>query len=193
MARKRANGKVKTNLKEAPQRLMPLSTTEAQYFNELVEASNQYSKILQQQTQFEYVTKQLKESRNKIQKGTIKMPVSLTLIPKVMTYPEGNKKEVLKIFDETIKNYVKSLQAINAQVDYRYETFVESGIRNREYLARRFKDATAKQITPSRVTIKDETTIFEAEIDKILDPKKTKEEYKKAKEAAIEHNKNLNK
>jgi len=111
------------------------------------------------------------------------MPINLTLIPNIMTYPEGDKKVILKIFDETIKNYVKSLQALDSKVDYFYEAFVESGIRNREYLAARFRGVVAKQIAPARNIIKDESTIFEAEIDDLLTPKK-KEQIKK-------HNKNL--
>ena len=188
--RKRVSGKTE----EVPkvQRLYPLDKAESQYFNELVESSNRYSEMLGKQTQYKHIVQQLQASRDKIQKGKIEMPVSLTLIPNIMTYPEGDKKEVLKIFDETIKNYVQSLHALDAKVDYFYEAFVESGIRNKEYLARRFKDVIAKQITPQRVAIKDETTLFEAEIDELLDPKK-KAEYKKAKATAIEHNKNLTK
>lgn len=198
-SRKRANGKTpKVVMKEAPkvQRLMPLDTAEGQYFDELKAASNRYSEILSKQTQYRHIVGQLKESRTKIQKDVIEMPVNLTLIPNVMTYPEGDKKVILKIFDETIKNYVKSLQAIDNKVDYFYEAFVESGIRNREYLARRFENATAKQITPARVAIKDESTLFEAEIEDLLDPKKKEQiekEFKKAKKVAIEHNKNLTK
>lgn len=196
-SRKRANGKIpKVVEKEAPkvQRLMPLDTAESQYFEELKAASNRYSEMLGKQTQYKHILVQLTESRTKIQKNDIKMPVNLTLIPNIMTYPEGDKKVILKIFDETIKNYVKSLQAIDNKVDYFYEAFVESGIRNREYLARRFKDVTAKQITPGRVTIKDEKTLFEAEINDLLDPKKTEEVKKEAKKAlkiAVEHNKKL--
>ncbi len=198
-SRKRANGKVsKVVVKEAPkvQRLMPLDTAEGQYFDELKAASNRYTEVLNKQTQYRHIVGQLTESRTKIQKDIIEMPISLTLIPNVMTYPEGDKKVVLKIFDETIKNYVKSLQALDSKVDYFYEAFVESGIRNREFLARRFADAVAKQVIPGRVAIKDETTLFEAEIEDLLDPKKKeqiKKEFKKAKKIAIEHNKNLTK
>jgi len=197
-SRKRANGKTpKVVGKEVPkvQRLMPLNTAEGQYFDELKSASNTYSEALGKQTQYKHILLQLTESRTKIQKGDIEMPINLTLIPNIMSYPEGDKKVILKIFDETIKNYTKSLQAIDSKVNYFYEAFVESGIRNREYLARRFADVKAKQITPGRVTIKDEKTLFEAEIDDLInDPKKKEEakvEAKKALKIAVEHNKKL--
>ena len=198
MAKSNSRKRAEVVMKEMPkvQRLMPLDTAETQYFNELVEASNRYSEMLSKQTQYKHILGQLKESRTKIQKGDIEMPVNLTLIPNVMTYPEGDKKVILKIFDETIKNYAKSLQALDSKVDYFYEAFVESGIRNREYLARRFENTVVKQIAPARVAIKDESTLFETEIDDLLDPKKkerVKEEFKKAKKVAIEHNKNLTK
>jgi len=194
MAKGNRKNKAKEVEVQKPQRLMPLSQMEAQYFEELKEASNDYSKILTQQTQFEHVVAQLQKSRKKIQDGEIKMPINLTLIPKVMTYPEGNKKEILKIFDETIKNYLQSLQAVNTQVEYRYETFIESGIRNREYFNRRFQNVTAKKIAPARTAIKDESTLFEAELDKLIDPKKreaAKKDAKIAMKKAVEHNKKL--
>jgi len=187
-SKKRANKKVE---KVEVQRLMPLNTAEGQYFDELKSASNTYSEALSKQTQYKHILLQLTESRTKIQKGDIELPINLTLIPNIMSYPEGDKKVILKIFDETIKNYTKSLQAIDSKVNYFYEAFVESGIRNREYLARRFADVKAKQITPGRVTIKDEKTLFEAEIDDLINDPKKKEEYKKVKKQAVEHNKKL--
>jgi len=100
MARKRNNGKTKADV--TPQEIAPLMQSEAQYFQELVESSNQYSGLLKQKAQFEYIVKQLQAGRNKIQKGEIKLPVDITLIPKVMTYQENDKKKVLKMFDEQI-------------------------------------------------------------------------------------------
>lgn len=194
--RKRANGKTAANVKQATQVvLQPLASAEAQYFEELKMSSNQYAEAMSKRDQYKVIVQQLTESRKKIQDGDIKLPVNITLIPNVMTYPEMNKKEVLKIFDKTKQNYVKALGALESKVTYLGELFRESGIRNKEYFDRRFGGLQATNITSGRVAIKDEKTIFEAEIDDLInDPKKKEQAKKDAKIAvkkAIEHNKKL--
>jgi len=190
--RKRANGKSAVDVQAVQKQdvMQPLTTVEAKYFEELKMTSNQYAEALSKRDQYRVIIKQLKDSRKKIQDGDIKLPVDITLIPNVMTYPEDNKKEVLKIFDKTAQNYIKALQALESKVTYLGEVFKESGIRNKEYFDRRFGGLKAASITPGRVAIKDEKTLFEAEIDELIDPKK-KEEFKKAKKEAVKHNKEL--
>jgi len=186
MARKRNNGKTKADV--TPQEIAPLMQSEAQYFQELVESSNQYSGLLKQKAQFEYIVKQLQAGRNKIQKGEIKLPVDITLIPKVMTYQENDKKKVLKMFDEQISVHQQNLKALMSQLTFAYENFMESGIRNKEYLARRFVSAKVKNIVPDRTVIADEDELFSGELEEMLkDPKKV-EEFKKAKKEAIRRN-----
>jgi len=186
MARKRNNGKTKADV--TPQEIAPLMQSEAQYFQELVESSNQYSGLLKQKAQFEYIVKQLQAGRNKIQKGEIKLPVDITLIPKVMTYQENDKKKVLKMFDEQISVHQQNLKALMSQLTFAYENFTESGIRNKEYLARRFVSAKVKNIVPDRTVIADEDELFSGELEEMLkDPKKV-EEFKKAKKEAIRRN-----
>ena len=186
MARKRSNGKTKADV--APQEIAPLMQNEAQYFQELVESSNQYSGLLKQKAQFEYIVKQLQAGRNKIQKGEIKLPVDITLIPKVMTYQENDKKKVLKMFDEQISVHQQNLKALMSQLTFAYENFTESGIRNKEYLTKRFEKVKVKAIVPERTVHAEEDTLFEAELnDMIKNPKKL-EEFKKAKKEAIRRN-----
>ena len=186
MARKRNNGKTKADV--TPQEIAPLMQSEAQYFQELVESSNQYSGLLKQKAQFEYIVKQLQAGRNKIQKGEIKLPVDITLIPKVMTYQENDKKKVLKMFDEQISVHQQNLKALMSQLTFAYENFTESGIRNKEYLTKRFEKVKVKAIVPERTVHAEEDTLFEAELnDMIKNPKKL-EEFKKAKKEAVRRN-----
>jgi len=186
MARKRNNGKTKADV--TPQEIAPLMQSEAQYFQELIESSNQYSGLLKQKAQFEYIVKQLQAGRNKIQKGEIKLPVDITLIPKVMTYQENDKKKVLKMFDEQISVHQQNLKALMSQLTFAYENFTESGIRNKEYLTKRFEKVKVKAIVPERTVHAEEDTLFEAELnDMIKDPKKL-EEFKKAKKEAVRRN-----
>lgn len=186
MSRKRSNGK--TEADKLPSKLPPLQQMEVQYFNELVESSKQYSGLLQQKTQFEYVVKQLQEGRKKVQKGEIPLPVNITLIPKVMTYQESDKKKVLKMFDDNIKVYQQNLGSLESQLNFAHENFTESGIRNKEFLTRRFEAAKVKNIVPDRKIVEGEETLFEAEFSDLLkDPKKV-EALKAAKKTAVKRN-----
>ena len=179
MGRKRSSGK--TEADKLPSQLPPLQQMELQYFNELVKSSKQYSGLLQQKTQFEYVVKQLQDGRKKVQKDEIKLPVNITLIPKVMTYPESDKKKVLKMFDDNIK-------ALTSQLEFAYENFTESGIRNKEFFTRRFEKVKVKNIVPDRKIVEGEETLFEEEFSDLLkDPKKV-EAFKKAKKEAVKRN-----
>lgn len=185
MSRKRSNGKVEVKI---PTQLPPLMQNEVQYFNELVEASNQYSGLLKQKAQYEYIVGQLQENRKKIQKDEVKLPINVTLIPKLMTYTESDKKKVLKMFDEQLKAYQQNLSALASQLTFAYENFTESGIRNKEFLTRRFEKVNVGKIVPDRKIIKDEEILFESEFtDMIKDPKIAKE-FKEAKKEAIKKN-----
>ena len=105
-----------------------------------------------------------------------------------MTYQENDKKKVLKMFDEQISVHQQNLKALMSQLTFAYENFTESGIRNKEYLARRFVSAKVKNIVPDRTVIADEDELFSGELEEMLkDPKKV-EEFKKAKKEAIRRN-----
>ena len=187
-SRKRANGRTKADIPQ-PTKLAPLMQAEAQYFNELVESSNAYSGLLTQKAQYENIMKRLQEGRKKVQKDEIKLPVDIVLIPKVMTYQENDKKKVLEMFDLHIKIFMDKLNANTSQLEFAHENFAESGIRNKEFLTRRFEKATVRNIVPERQVIKDEDVLFEAELaDMMKDPKKVKE-FKKAEQEAAKRNK----
>ena len=186
-SRKRANGKTKENV-TAPSKLAPLMQAEAQYFNELVESSNAYSGLLTQKAQYEHIVKQLQEGRKKVQKDEIKLPVDIVLIPKVMTYQENDKKKVIEMFDMHIKVFQQKLNANLSQLNFAHENFAESGIRNKEFLARRFEKTIVKNIVPERKVSEGEDVLFEAEFaDMMKDPKKVTE-FKKAEQEAAKKN-----
>lgn len=190
--RKRANGKTKKDVKEIPKQLPPLMQPEADYFNELVAASNQYSDLLKQKAQYQFIVGQLTENRKKVQKDEIKLPVGIVLIPKVMTYQEHDKKKVLQMFDKHIKIFNTNLTTIGSQLEFAYENFTESGIRGTELMTRRFEKAVVKSIVPERTIVKGEDTLFEAELNDMVkegkDGEKVKE-FKKAVKIAVEKNK----
>lgn len=190
MARKRANStksKTEAEVKKTPPS-QPLMQQEAQYFQELVETSNRYSALKKQKAQFEYVIGKLNKDRKKIQTGAIKLPVTITLIPNVMSYPEHDKKKAIKFFDDQLTNYKNSLKALEGQITHRYEEYVESAVRTREFLIARYGKLKAKYIVPARKGIEEEDNLFEAEFDKLMNDPETKEKFDEAKKVAIKKN-----
>jgi len=145
--------------------------------------------LLKQEAQYKYVVKKLQEDRKKIQQGEIELPILMTLIPKVMSYYENDKKKVLKIFDEQIESYTTNLLSLKGQLEHRYEDYLESAARNKEFLQIRFKDAKAKNIVPLRdIGEKDEESLFEAEFKDLINDEGKQKALKEAQKEAIRRN-----
>jgi len=185
MARKRAVKKQVTKVSEMkPVKIPPLLEAEGQFFQELVNSSNEYASLLKQEAQYKYIVGKLNTDRKKIQHGDIALPITLTLIPKLMSYPEHDKKKVLKIFDDQIKSYQTNLLTLKGQIDLKYDNFMESAARNKEFLNVRFKNIKPKQIVPLRdIGEKDEQVLYEAEFKDII---YNTEKQKKLREAQVE-------
>lgn len=169
----------------------PLSQSEGAYFQELVDTSNTYVSLAKQRAQQEWIIKMLEEKRKAVQKGEIPLPISFTLIPKVATYQENDKKKVLEEIDKAIKVYKDNLKSIMSQYYHRYEEYCETAVRVREFMKRRFAKVKAQKIVPDRKIVEDEDKLFDAEIEKLLKDPKVQEEFVKANKKAVEKNKEL--
>jgi len=190
MAKKRVIKKKQVvPLEEKSQKVMPLMESEGRFFQELVNASNSYTNLLKQKDQYKFIIKKLQEDRKKIQQGEIELPILMTLIPKLMSYYEKDKKKVLKIFDEQIASYNTNLLSLEGQLEHRYENYMESAARNKEFLNIRFKNAKAKNIVPLRdIGEKDEEVLFEAEFKDLLKNPEKQCQLKAAKKEAVKRN-----
>jgi len=190
MAKKRVVKKKQVvPLEEKSQKVMPLMESEGRFFQELVNASNSYTNLLKQKNQYKFIIKKLQEDRKKIQQGEIELPILMTLIPKLMSYYEKDKKKVLKIFDEQIAAYNTNLLSLEGQLEHRYENYMESAARNKEFLNIRFKNAKAKNIVPLRdIGEKDEEVLFEAEFKDLLKNPEKQCQLKAAKKEAVKRN-----
>lgn len=190
MARKRVVKKeVKAPVETKPTKINPLMESEGRFFQELVDSSNQYTNAMKQESQYQFILDKLKKDRKKIQDGDIKLPMTMTLIPKLLSYQEDDKKKILKIFDDQIAAYNANLATIKGQIELRYENFIESAVRNREFLNIRFKSAKAKKIVPLRdIGEKDEELLFEAEYANLVKDGDTQKEYHKASKEATKRN-----
>jgi len=190
MSKKRVvKKKQKAPVEIKPVTVLPLMESEGKFFQELVNASNRYTGLLKQEAQYKFIVKKLETDRKKIQQGEIKLPMLMTLIPKLMSYYEHDKKKVLKIFDEQIAAYNANLLSLKGQIEHRYEDFMESAARNKEFLNIRFKDAKVKNIVPLRdIGEKDEEVLFEAEFGDLLKSADKQAKLKAAKKEAVKRN-----
>lgn len=190
MGRKRANttkDKKTAEIKVKP-RLSSLQKGEGQYFQELVNISNQYAELQTQEAQYKFIIGKLEENRKKIQNGKIELPVQMWLIPNVMSYPLSDKKEIFKFFDEQITGYKNSVKSLKGTIDHRYDEYAESAVRTREFMAKRFGSLKAGDIVPDRKTIGEEENLFEAEFTELMKDPETMKEFKAAKAKAIKEN-----
>lgn len=190
MGRKRVvKQKKKTPVEIKSVKVNPLMASEGQFFQELVNASNRYTDLIKQEAQYKFIVARLETDRKKIQKEEIKLPIMMTLIPKLMSYQEHDKKKVLAVFDEQIIAYNTNLISLKGQIEHRYEDYLESAARNKEFLNTRFKDAKAKNIVPLRdIGEKDEEVLFEAQFKDLVKDTKKQAELRAAKKEAVKRN-----
>lgn len=176
----------KVNKEIAESRKIPeLKQIDTLYFKELVDASNKYIATKKQKAQYEFTVKKLQDTRNKIKSGEIKMPVTMTLIPNMMYHQEYDKKRVLKLFDDQIETYQTNVKSLIGMIQHNYDEYMESAVRTREFVNRRFATAKAKDIAPERKVITDEENLFEAEFKDLMnDPEKQQKLKEASKEAA---------
>ena len=187
MGRKRANKKVEA---APPKKVMPLTKVEMQYFQELIDASQRYEAVMKQKAQYEFAIKRMEEDRKKIQTGELDGKFTITVIPKLLSREVKDKKEILELFDSQLKTYKDMVKALNGQLEHRYEEYVESGLRNKDFLTQKFGKLTVKHIAPDRRTAKkEEEVLFEAEFEKLLKDPEVQKEFKEAKEEAVKRNK----
>lgn len=168
--------------------IMPLEQRETLYFQELVQTSNTYSKLMGEKAKFESLIKQLTTYRTQIQKGQIKLPLQMTIIPNMISYLEDDKKKILKQIDDVIDSYQNALKGVIGQLEHRKEEFIESGLRNCAFLQRRFAGYQEQTIVPDRKSTKGEDVLFEAEFDDLVKNPTKQKELKEAKITAAKKN-----
>jgi len=79
--------------------------------------------------------------------------------------------------------------SLEGQLEHRYENYMESAARNKEFLNIRFKNAKAKNIVPLRdIGEKDEEVLFEAEFKDLLKNPEKQCQLKAAKKEAVKRN-----
>jgi hypothetical protein len=167
-------------------------------FNELVELSNQYAKLKKQYDQYEFIRVNLIARRKKIQKGEIELPIQIQLTQD-MYYTEGDKKKILKLFDEQIKTITNSVAAVKQQVIVRRDMYIESGLRLLEFAQRRYGQYKPEEFSPRGVGLnKDEQKITEKEYDELfkadvkdMEKPEVKAAFEEAKKLAVAKNKGL--
>jgi hypothetical protein len=158
-------------------------------FQELVDSSNRYQAVLKQKEQYEFAISQMEKDRTKIQKGEIQPPFQMTVIPNVLTRVVSDKKEILAIFDEQLKTYKSMIKGLVGQVEHRYEEYIQSGTRNKDFLASRFGKIEQTAIMPVKGSVTPtEEVLFESEFKALATDPEIKAEFNKARKEAVKRN-----
>jgi hypothetical protein len=187
--RKRSNKNVQQAVKVKP--LRPITQPEAQLFQQLINISNQYSKLRQQFEEYTTVLSAIKDRRKKVQTGEIPMPIQMPL-GKNKYWQCEDKKIILKELDDEIKILTNALKGVQGQLQNHKDAFVESGLAAEEFLHGKFKNHKPKNVyTKGCSPRKKEKVLFEGELDEMLKNEDKQKEFKKAKAKAVKENKKL--
>lgn len=172
-------------------KIAPLQQRDAQFFNELIQINNVYSKALGEKTQKEFIIKFLESKRTNLQKSKEKeFEVMETVLPKgKLSYKKIiTKKEMLEKIDGELEQFKKSLKATEGQISQYYDMFVEAGIRTKENVNRIFGKAQTKDIVPDRQVSEDEEILFESDFEKLVQDEETRKQFTEAKKEAVKRN-----
>lgn len=171
----------------------PINQMEVQYFQQLINISNQYGKLKQQLNEYEVVLKSLKDKRKKVQKGEIEMPIMFPL-GKKSYYPCHDKKDALKELDGEIKVVANAVKGIKGQVDNGSDEYVAAAFRLMDLLDHKYSKFRPKNVYTKGCNPKGkEKVLFEEELDKIAASEESKEKMKKALEQAKKENEKMKK
>jgi len=190
--RKRSNDK-KEKAVPPNKEAKPINQMEVQYFQQLINISNQYGKLKQQLAEYEVVLKNLKDKRKKVQKGEIEMPIMFPLGKKSF-YPCSDKKEALKELDSEIKVVANAVKGIEGQVDNGADEYVAAAFRLMDLLEHKYSRYRPKNVYTKGCSPKGkEKVLFEEELDKLAESEESKEKMKKALKKAQKENEKMKK
>lgn len=188
--RKRSNKK-KADTSAPNNKVKPINQMEVQFFQQLINISNQYGKLKQQINEYEVVLKSLKDKRKKIQKGEIELPIMFPLGKKSF-YTCNDKKEALKELDGEIKVVANAVKGIQGQVDNGADEYVAAAFRLMDLLDNKYsrfrpKNVYSKGCNPNQK----EKVLFEKELDELASNEESKKKMKKALNKAKKENKKM--
>lgn len=169
--------------------LTPVTQNEANLFQGLIQISNNYGKLKKQQAEYDMVLRSLKDKRKAVTKGEIELPIMMPF-GKNKFYQCNDIKYVLKEIDSEIGILSNASKGIEGQVTQHKDAFVEQGLAIADYAANKFgkykpENVYSKGCNPK----KDETILFEGEMEDMLKNKHTKAEFQKAVAKANKLNK----
>jgi len=87
------------------------------------------------------------------------------------------------------KSYQKNILTLKGQIQQRYENYLESAVRNREFLNVRFQGVASKKIVPMRqYGEQEEEVLFESEFSDLIKDEGKQKELLAANKEAIRKN-----
>jgi len=162
----------------------PFVSLDVGKLKEMVDLSNTYASLLQQYATEEYKLQIVQTTTKKIESKEIKPPF-LVPIPGNIFIPETNMKNVLKSLKHQELLISTKIAGVRGQLEHRYDEFVETMLRFKEFLSAKLGDKQISKFTQHRTGGKQrdgEQVLFEKEFDKMTekDGKELEELLKKA-------------
>lgn len=190
--RKRSNKGAVQAVMMDKNKLTPIVQNEANLFQQIIQLSNQYAKLRKQQNEYEIILKAMKEKRKEVVDGKVKE----IMLPfgKNKFYPCNDKKQILKELNSEIDILSNALKGVTGQVTNFQDALIEQGLAIRAWADNKFgkykpKNTYTKGCNPQ----KEETVLFEGEMDELMKNEELQEKFKKAQKVAVKENKKLNK
>jgi hypothetical protein len=168
--------------------VMPINQMETTTVQNLFNISQGYAKLKQQHAEYSMIVKGLADRRTQIQKGSISMPILMPL-SRNKFYSCDDKVEVLKELDSELKVMQDALKGIEGQLLQNKDAFIEAGLAVATWASDRFSPYKPKNVySPGCGPSKDETVLFEGEMEDILKDEETKKKFTEAVKTAKERN-----
>lgn len=190
--RKRSNKGAVQAVMMDKNKLTPIVQQEANLFQQAIQISNQYAKLRKQEKEYEIILQAMKDKRKDVVDGK----VDQIMLPfgKNKFYPCSDKKQILKELDSEIDILANALKGVSGQVVQFRDALIEQGLAIRQWSDDKFgkykpKNTYTKGCSPK----KEETVLFEGELDELMKNEEMQEKFKEAKEQAVKENKKLNK
>lgn len=191
--RKRSNPAVIKAITMNKSNLTPITQEDANMFNTIIQVSNQYGKLRKQKAEYEMVLSSMKDKRKSVAQGKVKS----IMLPfgKNKFYPCDDKKVILTELDAEITIIANAVKGVSAQLSQYTEGFIGQGLQIQNWAEGKFssykpENTYSKGCNPK----KEETILFEGEMDEMYDEKGTvknpakQEQLRKAIKTAIDSN-----
>ncbi len=157
--------------------ITPLTQTDGQRIQEMVDLNNTFATLDKQMKQFDAAIIMLTKKREQIQSGEISLPV-MVQITRTISHAESDKVKVLKHIDDEIIQLQMAKQGVLGSMEHRRDEYAECVLRVHRILGDKIKNYEVQKIVGNRPKatgpnipqpfINEEKAMLEKELEKLI-------------------------